>query len=297
MNIDLAKTFLEVVSAGSFARAAERLNVTHSTVTMRIKALEDILRRRVLVRNKAGASMTAEGIRFYRYAEALVRTWQMSRRHMSLASGFADCLSIGAETSLWDDLMYEWVCKTRAERPDVAIRCEDGNAEILLQRLFQGWLDVGLVYTPHSQPGFLAEPLFDDPLVLVSTEDRCLKPVADAGYIEIDWDEAHRSQMENIWGYADETPHVSANSGVLGLRFVEDLGGTIWLPQRLLEARTFKRKLYLVRDAPSLERTAFMIYSPEVLRERLPNMPIEQIRNAILNQLSGRPEIWAQAST
>src|SRR6202042_2339388 len=157
MNIELARTFIEVVSSGSFARAADRLNVTHSTVTMRIKALEEILRRRVLVRNKTGVSMTAAGNRFYRFAETLVWTWQMMRRHVSLAPGFEGVVSVGAEPSLWDDLMFDWVCGLRRGRPDIAVRCETGNAEQLTQRLFQGWLDMCIVYTAHSRTGFVVE--------------------------------------------------------------------------------------------------------------------------------------------
>ena len=87
MNIELARTFLEIVSTGSFARAADRLHVTHSTVTMRIKTLESLLNQRLLIRNKTGVTLTASGVRFQRFAEALVRTWQLTRREMTLASG------------------------------------------------------------------------------------------------------------------------------------------------------------------------------------------------------------------
>jgi len=39
MNIELARTFLEIIRSGNFNKAAERLHVTQSTVTMRVKAL------------------------------------------------------------------------------------------------------------------------------------------------------------------------------------------------------------------------------------------------------------------
>ena len=50
MSIELARTFLEVVGSGSLAGAAERLNLTHSAITMRIKSLEQLMGRRLLVR-------------------------------------------------------------------------------------------------------------------------------------------------------------------------------------------------------------------------------------------------------
>ena len=40
MDMDQIRTFLEVVEAGSFVRAAESLSVTQSTVSARIKELE-----------------------------------------------------------------------------------------------------------------------------------------------------------------------------------------------------------------------------------------------------------------
>ncbi len=124
MNIELARTFLEIVSTGSFARAADRLHVTHSTVTMRIKTLESLLNQRLLIRNKTGVTLTASGVRFQRFAEALVRTWQLTRREMTLASGLDGILSFGADPALWDDLLYDWVCTMRRQRPEIAMRCE-----------------------------------------------------------------------------------------------------------------------------------------------------------------------------
>tara|TARA_R110002126_G_scaffold291791_2_gene458516 strand:- start:41957 stop:42223 length:267 start_codon:yes stop_codon:yes gene_type:complete len=43
MNIELAKTFIAIVSTGSFIRASERLNVAQATVSARIHTLEHLL--------------------------------------------------------------------------------------------------------------------------------------------------------------------------------------------------------------------------------------------------------------
>ena len=61
MDITLARTFLAIVSAGSFARAAERLHVTQTAVSARVQALEAEIGRRLFVRNKAGAHLTPAG--------------------------------------------------------------------------------------------------------------------------------------------------------------------------------------------------------------------------------------------
>jgi DNA-binding transcriptional LysR family regulator len=61
VDITLARTFLEIVSSHSFVHAAERLNVTQTAVSARVKALEDLLGRKLFVRNRAGATLTPAG--------------------------------------------------------------------------------------------------------------------------------------------------------------------------------------------------------------------------------------------
>ena len=59
MDIDLARTFLEIVRTGSFVAAAERLHVTQTTITARVQNLEQQLDCRLFVRNRAGAPPAA----------------------------------------------------------------------------------------------------------------------------------------------------------------------------------------------------------------------------------------------
>ena len=52
MNIAAIQTFLAVVETGNLNKAAERLNVTQSTITARLDALEASLGAALLVRNR-----------------------------------------------------------------------------------------------------------------------------------------------------------------------------------------------------------------------------------------------------
>ena len=73
MDIELARTFLAVVTTGSFQGAADGLNVTQTAVSARIRSLEDELGRRVFVRNKAGARLTVAGQLFLRHPMRLFK--------------------------------------------------------------------------------------------------------------------------------------------------------------------------------------------------------------------------------
>ena len=58
VDIDRARTFLEIVHTGSFLKAAERLHVTQTTVSARVRMLEEELGRRLFIRNRNGATVS-----------------------------------------------------------------------------------------------------------------------------------------------------------------------------------------------------------------------------------------------
>ena len=122
MDIDLARTFLEVVRSNSFIAAAERLHVTQTTVTARIQNLEGQLGCRLFVRNRSGARLTDNGEQFTAYASQLVQTWEAARRNLPLPQGKEELLTIGAEISLWNPLLLNWLGTVRQGCPDLAVR-------------------------------------------------------------------------------------------------------------------------------------------------------------------------------
>ena len=56
MNLTSLQTFLAILETGSLVRAADKLNVTQSTVTARLKTLEEELGQVLINRQKSGAT-------------------------------------------------------------------------------------------------------------------------------------------------------------------------------------------------------------------------------------------------
>src|SRR3972149_11760042 len=128
MDIDLARTFLAVLETGNFVRAAERLNVTQSTVSMRIRSLEDSVGRPLFARGKTGATPTAAGLRLEYYALTLLRFGEQARQEVALSEGFETVLSVGGQISLWDRLLLKWIPWMGKSLPGVANRYSGGAA-------------------------------------------------------------------------------------------------------------------------------------------------------------------------
>jgi DNA-binding transcriptional LysR family regulator len=99
MDIVAARTFLEIVKTGSFVRAAASLNVTQTTVSARIRVLEEQLDRQLFVRNKAGAKLTSAGDQFLRYATTLVQVWETALHQVAMPAGRETSIACGIRCS------------------------------------------------------------------------------------------------------------------------------------------------------------------------------------------------------
>jgi DNA-binding transcriptional LysR family regulator len=280
MNIALAKTFLEIVSAGSFVRAAERLHVTHSAITMRIKALEDLLGKPLLIRSKTGVSLTAEGAQFHRHAEAMVRAWQLMKRQMSLAPGLERELSVGIDTSIYDGFAARWITRMRQNHPNIAVHCEAASGERLTQMLFQGWLDFCLTSQVQSRDGIKFTQLFDDPLVLVSTENRGWLDW-DPQFIEIDWGDSYRTYIDNHFEVEGKTPTIFVSQYSVGLELAQEFGGSLWIPERCLHSGRLPIKLYPVEGVEKIQRPIYLAYSQDAVNAQHYKLSLEDFQASV----------------
>lgn len=257
MDITLAKTFLAIAETGSFVDAADRLHVTQSTVSSRIKALEDLLGRSLLERSKSGATLTPAGQQFHKHALALVRVWEHARLEVRLAETHRDHLSVGGQPSFWDGFLLPWLGWMRQNLPDIAVTATTGSSIGLMDRLIEGTLDLALMYRPTKRPGLIIEHLFDEELVLVSASDSRNVPMTDYVFVN--------------WGPEFEADHALAfpNRRLAGLAL--DLGavsidallaakGAAYFPIRTAQPYVDQGELTLVKRSPRFVYPAYAVY-------------------------------------
>lgn len=260
MDIDQVRTFLAVAANGSFLEAASRLHVTQSTVSARMQNLESYLGTRLFQRNRAGATLTQAGHRFMRHAKSLMLTVEQARHDIGLPSRFRASITVGARIALWEGFLPDWVGRMRESAPDISIRSEISFEEDLMRRLIEGTLDIGLMYTPQHTPGVLIEHLFDETLVLLTTDPS--KPWPGQDYIDVDWGPAFYAQHN--MHYPDlERPAQVVNIGWLGVQLILANGGSCFLPIRMAEPFIEEGRLFPVPDSPQFTLPAYMAYPRE----------------------------------
>lgn len=127
MNIAELRTFLAIVDSGSLVGASQALNVTQSTVTARLQALEAELDQRLLVRKRSGATLTPAGVRLYRYADTISGLWHQAQRDTALTDDFKAVCNIACEPGLWSGLGQQFFEQLRARHPEVAVTVWHGS--------------------------------------------------------------------------------------------------------------------------------------------------------------------------
>ncbi|MDM0027440.1 LysR family transcriptional regulator [Variovorax saccharolyticus] len=75
-RIELMKTFVQIVEAGSLSAAAAQMRTTQPTVSRRLQALERLLGVRLLRRSTHAMKLTEDGERCVERARELIESWQ-----------------------------------------------------------------------------------------------------------------------------------------------------------------------------------------------------------------------------
>lgn len=258
MDIELARTFLEVASAGSLVRAAERLHLTQAAVSMRIRSLEEHLGKQVMVRSKSGVSLTPEGRRFERFASTLVRVWEQARHEVAMPPDFDAVLRVGAQAGLWNRMLYRWLPWMRAAAPRTAIHAELGQPRVLMRYLSEGALDIAVAFMAEARSGIAAEKLLEQELVLLSRSRDPASP-CDNDYVYVDWGETFRLQHQQA--FPEFTmPALYVGLGTLGFGHIVEHGGSGYFPRRFAAPYLREGSVHIVSGAPTFHLPIYAIY-------------------------------------
>jgi len=259
MDIELARTFLEIVSTGSFIKAADRLHVGQTTVSARVRLLEQQLGRPLFVRNKAGASLTPAGEQFLRFAPSFVQLWQRARQQVAVPAGHRTVLTVGSEVSLWQPLLLNWVRRMRRSHSDVALRVHVDVPQDLISHVAAGIVDIAIMYAPQHRPGLKIDLVMEEELVLVTTDP---KPDSTSQYVRVEWGEEFSLHHEGT--FLEATPTLVTNLGPLALNYVLMEGGAGYFRMHAVKPHLISGELHVVPGAPRFSFPIYAVHSANV---------------------------------
>lgn len=168
-------TFLEIVRAGSQTAAADVLNITQTSISKRIKALEDELGMQLLERGKGirQVKLTPSGEEFLRIAEQ----WNLLSREVKILSSQGPRLSltIGAVDSLNVFVLPRLYRELHAENPSMKIEIRTLHSDEMYEKIEQRQLDLAFALRERSSPNVNVEVFFTSPMVVLGLQDKKFK--------------------------------------------------------------------------------------------------------------------------
>jgi len=257
MNLSAIDTFLAIVETGSLVAASKKLNVTQSTITARLKALEDSLGQQLFIRYKAGAELTAAGLKFRRYADVMAGLWQQARQDTALPQDVSGICNFGCSAELWPYWGINFFQKIRDLKPDMALSAWPSNHEELQRWLASGVIDIALGERAISAPGCRSEKFFDEDLVLYSTSKN--SPIRfDPGYVYVDLGEDFG--RAHAMSYVDaDIARVSFGNANWALDYILARDGSAYLPLQLALPYVEGGRLFELYEAPRFTRSIYLL--------------------------------------
>lgn len=260
MNRHLLLTFLDVLDTRNFGRTADRLELTQSTVSARIRQLEEELDVRLFERGRGGAEPTKAGRRFEVHCRSLLALWGHAARDVrARQSALPTSLHVTAQYNLIRSYLLDWIYQLRAQNPDCALQIEINFSEQIQRDILSGETDIGIVFTPHQTLDLLFSEVGSEEYVMVSTKHASLGDVQLSSYIKISYtpyfERYHQEYLPRL-----SNPSLIAGCDDVAVEILRREGGTLYLP-RAVAAATMETMpgLRPVHDAPVIIQPVYSV--------------------------------------
>ncbi|WP_126429917.1 LysR family transcriptional regulator [Brevibacillus marinus] len=166
MTLLQLEVFVAVVDAGSFTKAAEKLNMSQSGVSHTIAGLEAELGITLLVRNRKGIRLTEAGEAVLVHAREMLNRKEQIRQTAAAAGGLQiGTLRIGSFPSASAKLLPGILRRFRDRYPKVELTLFEGSYDEVREWILGGAVDAALL--PHPDEVLESVPLLKDELVAV----------------------------------------------------------------------------------------------------------------------------------
>jgi DNA-binding transcriptional LysR family regulator len=271
------KTFLRVARLGSFRRAADELHVTQAAVTSRIKALEEWLDFKVFRRHRRGAELTEQGERFIGYARNAIDTIEHGRTEARRAMGYRAHYRFMSQYLLLDGFSLDWLDWMQQHTPDVSLSIDSGYAGTAARDIANGLLDLAVGYQYQVTNGVIFEPLFDERLILVTSQDD-MERWRD-NYISIGWDDAFDDEHRRFVGELERNCRVHAEFIDIARTMLVREACSAYVVERSILPLIEQNLVQLVPDAPVMIRPAHAIYPAQPTHPDVQEVALQGLRD------------------
>ncbi len=175
MPLRTVELFCDVVALRSFSKAASERDVTQSSVSQSIAALEKRLAVQLIDRSKRPFELTPAGVVYHEGCRTLLDEYRkLEDRVRKMVDKVVGKVRIAAIYSVGLSEMDRYVAKFREQFPEVELRIDYLHPDEVYRRVSADEADLGLVSFPKEGGEFTAQEWQQQPMVLVVPPDHKL---------------------------------------------------------------------------------------------------------------------------
>ena len=175
MDIDVLKTFCDLVDKGSFSKAAEANYISQSAVSQQLARLERDLGTQLISRGGGMVVPTEAGKAFYAgAAEMLKRYERLIREVRTSATAVRGVLRVGTIYSVGFYLLAPYVRRFIKAYPQVNLQVEYARWNRIYEAVLSGEMNLGVVAYPEKHRSIEVTPLASEELVMACSPDHRL---------------------------------------------------------------------------------------------------------------------------
>jgi DNA-binding transcriptional LysR family regulator len=302
MDIRQIELFIAAAEEQHFTRAAKRMHIVQSGLSVAIRALEEELGASLFVRNTRRVELSEAGRNFLPEARRVLLATKAARDAVAaVRGGLTGRLSIGTTQSLPALLDLPMLLQEFHKRhPNVVITVREGYPEALAEPLRKGTLD--LAFMPLSgapRSGFLLDRLFASPMVItVSPEHRLarraevrLTELSEEVFVDFSPRWGTRQLVDQIFALERVARHTEfeLENVELLLQFVARGFGIAAVPQSMVEGRRLSHLAIVPkRKSNVLPHWEIGMFRAKTQSQLSPNPPAETFRTMIFEAFGGK---------
>jgi len=175
MEDNKLKAFCLVVEKKSFSKAAEAKYMTQSAMSHLIKNIEDELGVKLLNRTAKTVTLTPAGRLFYDHAIKILENYeQMENDVYGLVHKVKGPLVIGASPTAATYLLPQVFYSFSKDYPEVQIKVSVSNTESIIDHLYAGIIDIGIVEGNIKKTEVHSEEIAEDEMVIIASDENPL---------------------------------------------------------------------------------------------------------------------------
>nr|WP_204343572.1 LysR family transcriptional regulator [Paenibacillus elgii] len=260
VNIENLEAFVYVIHFNSFNKAADALFLSQPSITARIQSLERELDVKLFDREGRHFSLTDKGKQFLPYAQQVLQTYKKGKQQLRQMNAAPHELRIGCTVSVANYMIPELVPLFKQKYPDLQLKLVTASSELILEKLLNKEVDVGLVRN-ITHPHVDSVRFYEDPIRLfvyqghpftsqdrIALEEIGSEPIVFFECGALDWMKIHR-----LFDTLDRPPNIELQLDNLetAKKLVLKEMGISFLPE-LCVRKEVKEGLLWPVDIPSL---------------------------------------------